>query len=564
VGSHLIKELRRAVSRNPDDTPTTIQFEQSGFAYVETGALSGDSVYLDGEAFTLMSGEPLLRDGGGDRNADIGWLHDAWRNSDFAATTRALGTFAAVHFDEASGILTLIADRLGIRPVYFAITEDCIIFASALRILEAMPSVDKTIDLRGAIETIALDYPLADRTQYRGIHTIRDAEVIRFCGREIERSHYWRLSDLPERRKKIDDVAREAHDAFSRAIDRRVGSDKRGVAFLSGGLDSRCVVAELLARGLELHTFNFANEGTQDAVFGDAFARLARTIHTRTSRPDPVRWSTEMARRWAESPHRADRPVERPAIVWSGDGGSVGFGSVGVYPSVIDLLRAGKRSAAVRKYFVEHEISLPLPAFKRTIAFEIRDLLSQGVQEALDEVRTESEPGRELYFFRMLHDQRRHMAQHFEDMDLHRLEFHLPFYDGEVLEVMAAAPADYGPRHRLYHAALRYFPPVVQAVPWQTYPGHEACPVTFDDSGLYQWGNDQRDLTRRRHQRTIVHEAARAIWSPTFPGPLLNRWYLLAGSVLHWLGRGDYSYVLEYADRLDGLWRVSHGRWSFE
>jgi asparagine synthase (glutamine-hydrolysing) len=271
-----------------------------------------------------------------------------------------------------------------------------------------------------------------------------------------------------------------------------------------------------------------------------------------------------MARRWAQSPHRVDRPVERPGIVWSGDGGSVGFGCVGVYPSVIGLLRAGKRNAAVQKYFAEHEISLPLRAFKRSIAREIRDLLNQGVREALDEVRDESEPGRELYFFRMLHDQRRHMALHFEDMDLHGLEFHLPFYDAEVIEVIASAPADYCPRHRLYHRALPYFPPVVQAVPWQTYPGHETCPVTLGDTGLSQWGEDQRELLRRRRQRTIVHEAARAIWSPTFPGPLLNRWYLLAGSVLHWLGRGDYSYVLEYADRLDGLWRVSHGRWSFE
>src|SRR5688500_20333163 len=110
-------------------------------------------------------------------------------------------------------------------------------------------------------------------------------------------------------------------------MDRRLANDRRSVAFLSGGLDSRCMVAELVARGVELHTFNFANDGTKDQVLGDTFAGIAGTRHTRIPRPaDPARWSMTMGSVWGASPLRSALPVERPGPVSSGDGGRVGRG----------------------------------------------------------------------------------------------------------------------------------------------------------------------------------------------------------------------------------------------
>jgi hypothetical protein len=251
-------------------------------------------------------------------------------------------------------------------------------------------------------------------------------------------------------------------------------------------------------------------------------------------------------------------------MVWSGDGGSVGFGFVGVYPSVVQLLRQDKRDAAVEQYFREHEISLPTGIFRKAIAREVHDVLHQGVREALDEARAEDDPGRDLYFFRMLHDQRRHLTLHFEDVDLHRLEFHLPFYDGEFLDVIGGAPTDYCVGHRLYHASLKFYPAIIQTLPWQTYPGHEACPVPVRVEGTHQWGREQRDVARRRRRNLIVGEAVRALRSPFFPKPLLRRPYILAASIKHWLGAGDYSYVMEYAATLESFWRISEGQWSLD
>ena len=560
----LLDGVRRLVSRHPGATSAVIEFDRAAIAYVESGALESSSAHVvPGVGATLVAGDPLLlTNGPGGRGSEIARLHEEWLSGSFEVTASATGCFAGVSYNERTRRLSLVADKLGLRPIYYAITDELVYFAGALRVLEELDALPKVVDVLGALETVSLGYPLGDRTPYQDVHAIRDAEVVVLDGREIRRSRYWNIARVAEDRISLADAAARVHSLFSSAIDRRLRNDRTSVAFLSGGLDSRCMVAELVERGVSLHTFNFANEGTQDRFLGDAFAAAVGTVHSRMSRPaGSIHWAMMMADAWGRSPNRASLPPERPALVWSGDGGSVGLGFVGVYASAIELLRAGKRDEAVSKYFFEHEISVPLRVFRRELSTLMRDMLHQSVREALDEVRS-ADPGRELYLFRMVHDQRRHLALHWEDMDLHRIEYHLPFYDGDLIEAVAATPVDYGVGHRLYNEALRFFPASINSVAWQTYPGHVPCPIPLPVQAADQWGDQQKDKVRRERRKQIVAEMAQVIWSKSFPRSVLDRRYLLAATLVHWLGLGDYSYAVDYAKALTQMWSVASGRWT--
>jgi len=560
----LLDRVRRLVSRQPGATPAVIQFDRAAIAYVESGALESSSAHVvSGEGATLVAGEPLLSTNlSRGRGAEIARLHEAWLRGSFAETAGTTGCFAGVSYNERTRELSLVADKLGLRPIYYAITDELVYFAGALRVLEGLDALPKVVDVLGALETLSLGYPLGDRTPYQDVHAIRDAEVVVLDGREIRRSRYWNIAHVAEDRISLADAAARVHSLFSSAIDRRLRNDRTSVAFLSGGLDSRCMVAELVERGVSLHTFNFANEGTKDQVLGDAFAAAVGTVHSRTARPaGPIHWAMMMADAWGRSPNRASLPPERPALVWSGDGGSVGLGFVGVYASVIELLRAGKRDEAVSKYFAEHGISLPVRVFRRQLSALMRDMLHQSVREAFDEVRS-TDPGRELYLFRMVHDQRRHLALHWEDMDLHRIDYHLPFYDYDLLEAVAATSVDYGIGHRLYNEALRFFPASINSVAWQTYPGHVPCPIPLPVQAVDQWSDRQKDNVRRERRQQIVAEVTRLIWSRSFPRSILDRRYLLVATLGHWLGVGDYSYAVDYATALTQMWSVASGRWT--
>src|SRR5690606_2798376 len=71
-------------------------------------------------------------------------------------------------------------------------------------------------------------------------------------------------------------------------------------------------------------------------------------------------------------------------------------------------------------------------------------------------------------------------------------EFVEPLFDPDVLSIVCTMPMAFCLGHRMYHEWLKRFPPEILSVPWQTYPGHEACPVPRSESVYNQWQSPRR------------------------------------------------------------------------
>ena len=167
--------LRRAISRNRAEEIKSFQDSRSYFAKVDIGAFGEPGVDNDaGGALTLLAGEPLLanRDISSNRLQDLTVIHEQLLKNNWKILREAEGTFCVVHYEPQTGSLVLIADKLGIRPLYFWMDNDVVVFASALRILEEFTLVPKKMDLRGVTEIVALGVPVADRTPYAGIRLL--------------------------------------------------------------------------------------------------------------------------------------------------------------------------------------------------------------------------------------------------------------------------------------------------------------------------------------------------------------------------------------------------------
>ena len=112
-----------------------------------------------------------------------------------SSASKIIGTFCATPTERSawsttsreSGTLTLVADKLGIRPLYYWMDDESVVFASALRILEECPLVPKKMDLRAVTEMVGLDAPLADRTPYAGISLLKPAEVVQMTNGKMSR-----------------------------------------------------------------------------------------------------------------------------------------------------------------------------------------------------------------------------------------------------------------------------------------------------------------------------------------------------------------------------------------
>ncbi len=564
VPDGVCESLRRALSRQPDEQIQSFRDTRCFLVKADVGAFGSPAFRIDSNGVSLMAGEPLLAhdDGKGrTRKVDLEELHQAFSRNDSRILKRARGVFCTAHYQSESGVLTLATDKLGIRPIYYWLGERYLIFATALRILEELREVPKVMDVRGVTETFSLEYPLSDRTPFASVALLKAAEVLRVDGESSAREQYWRWDDVGTSDRPTRELARNSYDVFADAVALRSGQDSTTAAFLSGGLDSRAIVSALVQRRLHVHTFNFSLTGTQDQVFGADFARSVGTAHTERPRKLGRQVSAKiMADAWSASDGGATQPAERPGLVWSGDGGSVTLGHVYMNREMVELARAGQPEAAMQLYMNGWGGEVP----RRLLRAELRDALSSvpltGLMEEFADIHC-ADPGRRLHLVMMLNDQHRHLAAHFESIDLDRLELHLPFFDSDFVASVIAVPVDECLGHGFYMDWLRCFPEVVLSVPWQAYPGHEPCPLPIPKELEYQWEKGFIGRVRDARRRDLLRQASSILRAPDFPDALLGRHFLRLATWIYRLGMRDVGYVIRAAQIYYQYWSQCGGKY---
>jgi asparagine synthase (glutamine-hydrolysing) len=188
------------------------------------------------------------------------------------------GVFAVASFDPAAAELSLVTDRLGLRPLYYVETPDWFAYASEvpglLAILAKTPPLDE-VSLR---QFFAFDHMLGNRTWWRGIEVVPPGHVwyISAAGRRATR--YWTFDDIRHDPRPEADVIEEQGRLWARSITqcRRPGLTP---LLLSGGLDSRLVLAELTRQEAPVTTFTFGSSGCADIVIARRCASVAGASH---------------------------------------------------------------------------------------------------------------------------------------------------------------------------------------------------------------------------------------------------------------------------------------------
>jgi len=548
----VVQDLSAAMTRSAVDKPRLFEGPGYAFAKIDFGILGGDGAYVDDHGIvSLLAGVPLLlgAESGANRHDELKVLHAAWKKADVSTLQGSRGSFCAVHFDPTSRRLSVVCDKIGLRPVYYTLQNGYLIFSTAVRILEAIPVVERKIDLSGVAEIVSLGYPLGNRSPYATISTLGPGEIVEAGPSGIRRREYWRWDTLPECAVSQEELPSRLFKEFQHAVRRRLGNQRAVVGCLSGGLDSRCIVSCLRLLGTEVHTLNFALAGSQDLVLGKLAADKLGTRHFEFPMgPLDDHWDKMLTIHgsWL-SETAAEREVEQPRLLWSGDGGSVGLGHVYLTEEIVTLMRQGRIADAIEAYLRHNRVGLPMRLFLRGQRERVRDLLHASILEELGKLKSFDE-GRRFHLFLMANDQRRHLARHYEDIDLQRFELVTPFFDSEFLQVILSSPIDGFLRHRFYSRWLEEYPPDTRATPWQAYPGHEPCPIPLPEGLRGQW---EGSYGREEDQALLRQNLAigkKVLSDPRFPEWLLDRKILRLAVWLTRLGLRDYSYLFKAAN----------------
>lgn len=313
------------------------------------------------------------------------------------------GIYAIALYDREAHKLTLVRDRLGVKPLYWTrLAGGGILFASEIKALFASGLVKPEIDETAVSSYLAHGYVPAPDTLYRGINKLPPGHILEADRTgDIQIRAYWRPSPADTARGSADDMRESLLELIRDSVRLQLRSDVPVGALLSGGLDSGLIVAlaaGLHDRPLQTYTVRFEGAAVDETPLAAELAQRYGTDHTEFDLP-----AGDVGEILPQLAWFADEPLNDPAllpnflieqalstsvkVVLNGTGGDELFAGYGRYfhqprercymklPAAIrgiiqamapampawQLARAEKFNSAIEEYVFDHSTFFPPP-----------------------------------------------------------------------------------------------------------------------------------------------------------------------------------------------------------
>ena len=192
------------------------------------------------------------------------------------------GMFAFALFDKKRNKLILARDRMGIKPLFYALKGKNIYFASEIKSLLLNTEISRQIDLKSLDSYLTFGYIPSERTIFQDIKKLLPASYLIYENGRVTISSYWSI-DYQTKIKLTENEIKEHLDALlKKAVNKHLISDVPLGAFLSGGIDSSIIVA-LMDRvgGNRVNTFSlgYTGGGKDELDYASAVADHYGTNH---------------------------------------------------------------------------------------------------------------------------------------------------------------------------------------------------------------------------------------------------------------------------------------------
>ncbi len=178
--------------------------------------------------------------------------------------SRLNGMFALAIWDKFEKKLTLIRDRMGVKPLYFSFFNETLYFGSEQKALFAA-GVPLKIDDNGMQEYIFNRFVAGENTMYQNVNKILPGHFMCiYESGKITNEKWWDLKSEIQNQEKIKNPIEWFKNTFDNSVKLRMVSDVPVGVLLSGGLDSSSIVASLKSQNFnDVNTFNIGFKENQ-------------------------------------------------------------------------------------------------------------------------------------------------------------------------------------------------------------------------------------------------------------------------------------------------------------
>ena len=208
------------------------------------------------------------------------------------AVGKFIGMFAIALWDRRERTLSLVRDRLGVKPLYYAQFGETLLFGSELKPIRQHPAFRNEIDRDALAIYLRHNCIPAPYCIYKGVRKLTPGTILTIApGRKPlpEPEAYWSLKEVAEHgvanlADMSDEEAIEELDKLLRdAVGLRMAADVPLGVFLSGGYDSSIVAAQMQAQSakpVKTFTIGFHEKGYNEAEHAKEIAGILGTEHT--------------------------------------------------------------------------------------------------------------------------------------------------------------------------------------------------------------------------------------------------------------------------------------------
>lgn len=362
------------------------------------------------------------------------------------------GYFCAALYNEKARKLKLISDRYGMRLLYWYHENGVFAWGSEVKAILAVEGVDKELDPNSYDCFMDLGYLVGEHTWFEHIKLIKPATVIEYdlVADTVNQYHYWKWSEIAPSILTFDEAVDELGKRFTDAVQRRFNPRERIGISLSGGLDSRAILAAVdhLYPGYKGYAYTFGIPNCDDIT-------IAQEVIARTE-------SWQHAKFYLSSDNWFDPRKER---VWNTDGMKDLMhmhGSEFAFEIAknMDINLNGYLGDAVLggSYLKSHnELNRRID---KSLASKSYGAHAEGYDEDFYDIDHYD------HFLYMVRGRR--LINYGTANLLPWVGQRKPFFDNALVELVFSLPDEYRANNRLYSAMLqKYFPKYFRDIPWQ-------------------------------------------------------------------------------------------------
>lgn len=318
-------------------------------------------VLFNGEIYNYQSLREELIDAGHlfSTHSDSETLVHLYEEYGEGMIQRLRGMFAFVIYDTRDNSIFAARDYYGIKPFYYGLIGDELIFGSEIKAFLKHPGFHKELNEDALENYLSFQYSVLEETFFKGVYKLPPAHYLTFKDGELSVSRYYEPTFKPEQKtltQTIDEIAKVMLDSVSahKISDVEVGS------FLSSGVDSSFIAATF--KGDKTFTVGFDYEKYNEIGYAERLSELVGI--------DNYSKMITTEEYWAALPvvqYHMDEPLADPSAValyfvsqlasghvkvaLSGEGADEFFGGYNIYREPLDLKIMTDLPMFVRKFF---------------------------------------------------------------------------------------------------------------------------------------------------------------------------------------------------------------------